>query len=307
MAILLCSIVNGILADPEGGNVHIPERGMTAVGLIVDDPSSLSSEETKQALNHQYRAINWSYFSERTLIPLRFGMVVDDQEEARQFLRHAALQLDALMDRLHGKCEIVIQVSVDVQEAVAALSPRVDMSDKVAAGKAFFELAHQQREVISRALSAGLAAHVAEQREVGVPDNLTLLINTYLVEKASIESFDAALGQVAEACADFIAFNYAGPFPPYGFSDIQVSKGNFDLINDARNLLGLGERCTRDDLVARYRKLSFERHPDRHGGDDKEMQRLNDAYRILTAYCKSRDGKDAVFTREAVESSFMRV
>jgi hypothetical protein len=307
MAILLCSIVNGIPADPEGGIVHIPERGMTAVGLTVDDPSSLSSEETKQALNNRYRAINASYFSERTLIPLRFGMVVDDQAEARQFLRNAALHLDALMDRLQGKCEVVIQVAVDVQAAVAELAPRVDMSDKVAAGKAFFELAQEQREVISKALSAGLVAHVVEHREAGVPDGLTLLINTYLVEKAGIESFAAALGRVAEQCADFIVFNYSGPFPPYGFSAIEINKGNFELINEARNLLGLGERCTRDDLVARYRKLSFERHPDRHGGDDKEMQRLNNAYRIVTAYCKSREGEEIAFTREAVESSFMRV
>jgi hypothetical protein len=307
MAILLCGIVNGVLDDPEGEIINIVERGMTAVGLIVEEPSSLDDEATKQELNKQYRAINDSCFSDWTLVPLRFGMLVDDREEARRFLRNAALQLDALMEKLQGTCEIVIQVSFDVQEAVAELAPRVDLSDKVAAGKAFFDLAQEQRALVAEAFSAGLSAHAIEYREAGAADNLTLLLNTYLVAKTEIEAFDEALERVAEACADFIVFNYSGPFPPYGFADIEVNKGNFELIDEARTFLGLGERCTLADVVTRYRKLSFEMHPDRHQGDDEAMRQLNNAYRIVAAYCKSRDEEVCAFTREAVESSFIRV
>jgi len=64
---------------------------------------------------------------------------------------------------------------------------------------------------------------------------------------------------------------------------------NFNEIEEARKLLGLGEAATLKEIKKAYRTLSHRHHPDKLGGDDstesETMKRLNWAYKLLTDYC----------------------
>jgi DnaJ-class molecular chaperone len=65
--------------------------------------------------------------------------------------------------------------------------------------------------------------------------------------------------------------------------------GNFDEIDGARRLLGLGESATMQEIRNAYRRLAHRHHPDKHGNipeGNEEMKRLNDAYKVLTDYCR---------------------
>lgn len=57
----------------------------------------------------------------------------------------------------------------------------------------------------------------------------------------------------------------------------------------ARDLLGLGERASLNDIRKAYRRLSKEHHPDlaAAGGDEANMHALNDAYRLLLDFCNT--------------------
>jgi DnaJ-class molecular chaperone len=64
---------------------------------------------------------------------------------------------------------------------------------------------------------------------------------------------------------------------------------NFNEIEEARKLLGLGEAATLKEIKRAYRTLAHRHHPDKHGsvaGETAEtMKRLNWAYKLLTDYC----------------------
>ena len=64
---------------------------------------------------------------------------------------------------------------------------------------------------------------------------------------------------------------------------------NFDDIEEARNLLGLGETATLKEIKIAYRTLAHRHHPDKHTGavisEGEIMKRLNRAYKLLTDYC----------------------
>ena len=64
---------------------------------------------------------------------------------------------------------------------------------------------------------------------------------------------------------------------------------NFNDIDEARRLLGLGETATMKEIKSAYRKLSHRHHPDKHGSDgaedDSMMKKLNEAYKLLLSYC----------------------
>jgi DnaJ-class molecular chaperone len=65
---------------------------------------------------------------------------------------------------------------------------------------------------------------------------------------------------------------------------------NFDEIDEARRMLGLGEEATAKEIKNAYRKKAFAHHPDRHIDTDltentEIMKKLNWAYKLLTKYC----------------------
>jgi DnaJ-class molecular chaperone len=63
---------------------------------------------------------------------------------------------------------------------------------------------------------------------------------------------------------------------------------NFDEIEEARNLLGLGETASLKEIKKAYRTLAHHHHPDKLGGgnstESEAMKRLNRAYKLLMDY-----------------------
>ena len=64
---------------------------------------------------------------------------------------------------------------------------------------------------------------------------------------------------------------------------------NFNEIDEARRLLGLGEAATLKEIKSAYRRLAHRHHPDKHGSATEEndvmMKKLNRAYKLLMDYC----------------------
>ena len=66
---------------------------------------------------------------------------------------------------------------------------------------------------------------------------------------------------------------------------------NFTEIDEARKVLGLSEAATLKEIKRAYRNLSHRHHPDKHGSDasddDKIMKKINWAYKLLVEYCSN--------------------
>jgi hypothetical protein len=60
-------------------------------------------------------------------------------------------------------------------------------------------------------------------------------------------------------------------------------------LQQARELLGLGERASLAQIKARYRLLAKQHHPDsrQQPVDPEAMQRLNAAYGLICRYCET--------------------
>ena len=75
---------------------------------------------------------------------------------------------------------------------------------------------------------------------------------------------------------------------------------NFNDIEEARKLLGLGEAATLKQIKTAYREMAHRYHPDKHSnsvgeGVAETMKRLNWAYKLLIDYC---DNYKYGFTRK---------
>lgn len=59
----------------------------------------------------------------------------------------------------------------------------------------------------------------------------------------------------------------------------------FDELQEARRILGVGDRCSLREIKARHRELVKRHHPDTGNTGDQEMIRqVNAAYRVLLDY-----------------------
>ncbi|MGW8169074.1 MAG: J domain-containing protein [Sulfurovaceae bacterium] len=59
---------------------------------------------------------------------------------------------------------------------------------------------------------------------------------------------------------------------------------SYDEINQALDILGLPALITKEDIKKRYRFVAKSIHPDKEGGSDEAMERVNWAYAILMEY-----------------------
>jgi hypothetical protein len=70
-----------------------------------------------------------------------------------------------------------------------------------------------------------------------------------------------------------------------------MTRKEWQAIDRARKVLGLGERATLAEMKKAYRRLSMKHHPDTRRdvpGDDREMMsRLTEAYNLLMRYCEA--------------------
>ena len=69
-----------------------------------------------------------------------------------------------------------------------------------------------------------------------------------------------------------------------------MNRKEWQAIEEARRVLGLGERATLAEIKEAYRRLSKEHHPDTRAEKEPEdtemMYRLTAAYRLLLRYCE---------------------
>ncbi|MGA9365369.1 MAG: GvpL/GvpF family gas vesicle protein [Bacteroidota bacterium] len=123
-----------------------------------------------------------------------------------------------------------------------------------------------------------------------------ILNRSYLVEKEKGPLFDKAMNYLGTEHQEYLTFRYIGPLPPYSFADIELTQGNFALVDKARKTMQLPEKASFAEIRAACRKLILTHHPDRNPESYEAEERCKnviDAYEILTTYCQSARPDDA--------------
>jgi len=126
--------------------------------------------------------------------------------------------------------------------------------------------------------------------------NKEMIMNySFLIGMTEESALSFRLNQLAEKYKEEIKFKYIGPMAPYSFAVINLSLGNFDLVDSARRAFGLGELVTFPEIKKTYYKLAGQHHPDKQAFTkdkvvleeaEKKIKDIITANEILTIYCK---------------------
>jgi hypothetical protein len=268
----------------------------------------------------KHEEVNSRLFTNRTVVPVRFGTIADDPVQVKELLKKIYLQVKAALKRLEGKIELVVRASWDLNfvlqevkgEFTNGLPQAVDLQEKIAIGKQLFEAVDTRKRAIIETIHKGFYPLTLDF-SVGREGTEEMIFDgSYLVEREKEPLFDEAVNRLANEYEGRLTFKYIGPLPPYSFTRLEISQGNFEVVEEARKTLGLPEKSSLEEIKTSYRRLSLAHHPDRNPDDPKAEERFRNvlrAYEILETYCEDNrwleEGRIYSFTRDDVESAVM--
>lgn len=307
-------LIYGIVEDEDPGSIaestpDLEEIRYRDIGAIVREvevePGQEPSQEQRQDWLVSHQQTNIAIFQHRTLLPLKFGMMVNRREEIPPFLAASYLHLKMLLTRVRGKIEFAVQLFWDLQTVLQEIAQNQqglrETRDRVNIGRTLFQAAQSQREQIVESVHRTLSAVSLSSSEATCTDDSMIMNRSYLVEQRREERFDDAMAHLGRAHRSYLRFKYVGPLPPYSFVPLEFRRGNGEVMDWARRTLFLPGRARFSEIKTAYRRLSLQYHPDRNPDDpdvEARFKQITEAYETLEAYCFScgKPGEDPEYS-----------
>jgi len=175
-----------------------------------------------------------------TVVPMRFGVVLDSEEAAREILlvQHEA-EVHRLLARLDGHVQMSVKAYYGEEsllrqvlkqhpelkrrsDALEGMSMAGSQQERIALGQDVANAVEAQRAHDEQTLAAPLAAAAAEVSLEPLRSDRLALNAQLLVARERRADVDAAVERLTREFGEQFAFRYVGPLAPYSFSDLAL-------------------------------------------------------------------------------------
>lgn len=288
---------------------------------------------TSYVTTHQ--KINEEVMKNYDVVPMTFGVIAPNIDEVLRILERVYLQFKTALSKIEDKVEFAVQAWWNSQKALHELVTtnsqiqelRKELQGsifgipiKLKLGKLVQESIEAQRRTYVRDIHEHLKSFSCDSNSNRLINNNKLTAEemianlSFLIEKARESELDKKMNELGKKYEGKLRFKYIGPMPPYSFTNINLSLGNFEVVNEARALLGLSKEASFDEIKKAYYKLAHQYHPDKHSDKEDSMKKIAQAYSVLGNYCQSCDeflglgkveGRKYSFKEEDVKDSIM--
>jgi hypothetical protein len=216
-----------------------PVRADGLAALTSDVPDELLEAGREELLTHS-RVLEQA-LERGTVLPMRFGVVLPDERSVREELLapHSEELEDQLRDMdgkvevnlkvLHDEATVLREVLEEVPEAaelrrsIQGKPEAATYFERIRLGELVAQALSDKREQTGPAIVERLAPH-AVAVQVGDPAHERMALNaSFLVERESLERFDEAVDELAEAQGGRIRLRYTGPLPPHSFVELEMA------------------------------------------------------------------------------------
>jgi hypothetical protein len=226
-------------ADAGAMPVRVVEEGGLAALVADVQPGSV---QAAKAVREHWRVLD-AAVEKATVLPLRFGTVMADDQAVREELLGAnAEHLAGLLDELGGRVQVTVKgtyVDDGLMRGVVAGSPAVralrerlkglpeeaGYFERVRLGELVAAEVDRHREAdTAQALAALEPRAVASRVETASAPDAAFNV-AFLVARADLGAFDEAVGALAGTLSGRIAVRGVGPLAPYSFADAELAAG----------------------------------------------------------------------------------
>ena len=274
-----------------------------------------------------YQAVIENVMKSHHIIPVKFGTIIKGEEDLKKILEKGYGRINTNLKEMENKIELDVaalwsdmetvlkEIAEEeeikrLKEEAVSKPPEQVFEIKIQLGKLVKDTLDKKREQCASQLSDVLKKDAENYRSHAVMDDSMIMNTAFLIDKDRQETFETKVDQLDKQYNGGINFRIVGPLPPYSFITLEMKKVEFGELNQAREMLGLGEEATISEIKDIYRELSKKFHPDKYPGDQeaqKRFEKITKAYQIITDYCqggqcsfKEADVRDWLDVRESV-------
>jgi hypothetical protein len=268
---------------------------------------------------------------EYPVLPVKFGTVLADETKVQRFLAQYEPLLRTTLRDLAQQVQMEVVVLWDLQQVfqqigqearilvlkaeIAGRPAEETIVERVAVGQLVQASLQQRRATLRHRVLDSLRA-VAIDLVVNPPMDDTMVVNAaLLLDEGNREALDRHVEQLDRDFDGQLLFRCVGPLPPYSFAILDLQAPSFQMVDQARRLLGLGTRATAADIKRAYRRQASVMHPDHNHGNLEAADRtaaLTQAYQLLSQYAQGwaqrtgRNGQGACsFDQQSVEETLL--
>jgi hypothetical protein len=236
VALLVCGVVRSRHPDPHGtpapgdamANVRLVHCGALAAAVreMPDDAVPCDDDATL------YLDALIALLRGGPVLPIRFGTLAPGDEAVRELLDDAAEDLAHRLDVLDGLVEVRLQIAADLDAEIRALvetSPELarvrpkQLDDRVRQGERISAELAERQDGLSEYVLARLQRHAVACRTIR-PQAATEVRHAYLICAETLAEFDEAVRDLSDDLGDRYAIEYAGPLPPFEFTDLSYGE-----------------------------------------------------------------------------------
>ena len=269
---------------------------------------SVKREEVLRYLS-AHQAIIEKVMADHTVVPVKFGTTARDETEVQRILENGYPVLKEALGAMEGKIEVDLvaqwndlnsvlrqigeEPEIRRQKAVLAIRPPQESTEeRIRLGQTVKARLDQMREERAAEIVEALKPLALDSCPHALLDDRMILNTAFLVDRAKEGEVGETLRRLNDRYTDRIDFRCVGPLPPYSFCTVEVKKFEFETIDRARQLLGLGEEAGLAEIRDTYRRLVQQCHPDHavqqagKASPDaaKPFETVAAAYRLLGEY-----------------------
>ena len=238
-----------------------------------------------------YQAVIEMVMKSHHIIPMKFGTIVQGEEYLKKMLEKGYGRINTNLKEMENKIELDVvalwsnletvlkEIAEEkeikrLKEEALTKSPAQVFESKIKLGKLVKDTLDKKREQCASQLLDALKKDAENYHSHAVMDDSMIMNMAFLIDKDRRETFESKVDQLDKQYNGGINFRIVGPLPPYSFTTLEMKRVEFGEVNEAREVLGLGEEATISEIKSAYREMSKRFHPDKYPGDLEAQKRF---------------------------------
>lgn len=174
--------------------------------------------------------------------------------------------------------------------ALAQISRWMDCAseaDRAALCRAVKEVCDRRRAAAAGRINSALDPVVIDRIENAKLTDRMVTSFALLLPGEAEARFHAILDEIDRDFDGKLDLRCVGPLPPYSFAMLEVTQLSYAAMDAARQMLGIGNSATRDEIKSAYRRRLHQIHPDHRGAAQdaaSSTSELSDAFRLMMSF-----------------------
>lgn len=255
---------------------------------------------------------------EYSVIPMGFGVIAENEAEIGKILEKGHDEFKAMLEKVNNRVQVDVKVSWDTSKIYAEIlnenkeiqrlkemvskNPKT-RSLKIQLGEMTKNVIDEKRNAYVNEIKNALGMFSNDSEENKLMDEKMIMNTSFLVDKDRENNFYDEVNGLEKKSGGKLQIIAVGPLPAYNFTKMKIEKIDFNIIDNARKILGLDETTTMEEIENAHRSLAYRYHPDRQG-DENQFKKIEKAYTILINYCRHSFSPYS-FKKEDVERTIM--